>query len=100
MPRLPLAVEVTRPSLQSLVRVLFDVFCYDLSATHDCDLDIPDASSDIPADTDPMGNACAKASDLPNIFSGKYCFLCTVSFSSYAFVPSDTACCSNTSAFF
>jgi hypothetical protein len=100
MPRLPWAAEVTRTSLQSLVRALFGAFCYDLSATHGCDLDIPDASSDIPADTDWMGNAHAKASDLPDIFYGRYRFLCIVSFSMYAFEPSDTACYSNIFAFF
>ena len=46
-----MAAEITRTSLQSLVQVHFDAFCYVPSATHDCDLHTWDAFPDMLSDT-------------------------------------------------
>lgn len=45
------AVEITRTSLQSLMKILVYAFYFVLSAVHDCVLHTQDAFSGIPSDT-------------------------------------------------
>lgn len=85
MLHLPWVVEVTRPSLQSLVPDLFDAFYSCPFATHDYVLHNQDDSHDIPFDTYEPDDFSAIHSGRPDSFSYIARFPCIACFSRYEF---------------
>ncbi|MCJ7447748.1 MAG: hypothetical protein MUO72_08645 [Bacteroidales bacterium] len=92
-----MAVEVTRPSLQSWLTDPFDAFCYVSSVAHDYALHTPDEPRDNPFDIDQPGISCAIPSGWPGSFSDISCASCIVFFSRYASWLVGTLFRSNTS---
>jgi len=97
MPHHPLAVEVTRASLQSWLYDAFDAFCYVPFAVRNCALHTQDEPCDNPADIDNRGIYNAIPSDLPGFYYDIYCSVCIVCLSRYAFWHVGTPLRSNTS---
>ena len=97
MPHLPWVVEVTRPSLQSSMPVLFDGFCYVPPVTHDYALHIQGEQCDIHFDIDQLDNFYATPSGQSGSFPYSFCSFCIVLFSRYASWLFDIPCCNNTS---
>ena len=97
MPHLPWAEEVTRPSLQSSIPVLFDDSCYVPSVTHDYLLHIPGEHCDNPFDIDQPDIFYATLSGQHGSFPYSSCSSCIVLLSRYASWLVDIPCWNNTS---